>query len=119
MAVTVVTKTSQSFQRDTVTFTADGSQVITYPRLPESLTITSDGNDGGGTLSWTVSNDDATYTALGMGASATPATATVTSATASGNWVALNGAAGWEMLKLTLASSTSPTLVVTVFARFD
>ena|SRR5690349_2394015 len=118
MAVSRTTKTSQRFQKDTITFTADGDQILTYPQLPKSLTITSEGTDGGGTLSWLVSNDGATFNAFGMAAAATPATATVTSATAAGNWVSLNGAAGWESLKLSLASSTSPTLVVTVFARF-
>jgi len=107
-----------SFQKDVATFAADGSLIIQYPKLPKSLTLTSEGTDGGGTLTWLVSNDGATYSGLGLGAAATPLTATVVSATAAGNWVAAAGTAGWEFLKLTLASSTSPTLVVTVFARF-
>jgi len=119
MAVTKVTAAGKRFQKDTITFTADGSQVLTYPRMPVGLAFTSDGVDGGGTLTWFASNDGTTFSALGVNTAADPKnTTSVTSATASGNWTTHAQDCAFEQFKFTLASSTNPTLVLTVFARF-
>lgn len=100
----------------TLSWTADGDNIIELPGVSiVGISFTSDGNDGGGTLTWLVSNDNATFSALGVQTSADPRNATaVTSATAAGNWQVDIAGLSYRYLKFTLASSTNPTIKVYV-----
>ena len=115
MAATYVESRKRHRLTYTLSWTADGS--ITIP-MPEGAmlggTFQSDGNDGGGTLTWFVSNDGTNFVALGVATAADPAFGTpVTSATAAGAWAIHPNDIAWNYFKFTLASSTNPTLAVT------
>lgn len=100
----------------TLSWTADGDIVIELPPVAiQGISFSSDGNDGGGTLTWFASNDNLTFSALGVQTSADPRNAVaVTSATAAGNWQVDAAGISYRFLKFTLASSTAPTIKVTV-----
>jgi hypothetical protein len=100
----------------TLSWTADGSIIVEIPPHPiQSMVFTSDGADGGGTLSWFVSNDNSQFDALGVSTAADPVFATpVTSATGAGNWTIHQHDTAYRYFKFTLASSTNPTLTVTI-----
>lgn len=118
MAVTITQTASKSWAHNVVTFTADGDAVISFQRPVRKLSFTSEGTDGGGTLTWFVSNDGATFSAFAAQTSADPGNATaVTSTTASGNWQTHQGLGTYVTYKFTLASSTAPTLVVHIYAE--
>ncbi len=119
MAVTISAVREAHRETYTITFTADGDAVLQLPdRAIEGITIHSNGVDGGGTLTAFVSNLDADYTALGVATPTAPLTVVTFSLTAAGNVQMFKDTLGYQFLKFTLASSTSPTLVVTVSVMF-
>lgn len=103
-----------------VAWTADGDGIIDLPDKPiKAMMFESDGNDGGGTLTWFVTAKGDTYTALGVNTTADPRNATaVTSATAAGAWNVHLGDVAFAKIKFTLGSSTTPTLIVYVRVIF-
>ena len=118
MAITITQKGGSHFSHVVVTFTADGTATLTFPRPVRALSFTSDGVDGGGTLSWKVSNDGTQFDTFAAQTSADPKNATaVTSATAAGNWQTALGLGTYDQYQFILASSTSPTLVLHVYAE--
>lgn len=116
MAVGAIPKVLAKRWLWTLSWTADGDNIIELPGVSiVGISFTSDGNDGGGTLTWFVSNDNTTFSALGVQTSADPRNATaVTSTTAAGNWQVDAAGFAYRFLKFTLGSSTGPTLTVTV-----
>lgn len=103
-----------------LSWTADGDGIIDLPdKNIRSIAFDSDGNDGGGTLTWFVSVGGTTYSALGVTTSADPANPTsVTSATAAGNFSVHVDDVAYQKLKFTLGSSSNPTLIVYVRVTF-
>jgi hypothetical protein len=100
--------------RYTMTFTADGEAVIVMPDRPSAtVCFQSNGNDGGGTLAWTVSLNGSDYVGLGVVTAQDPKSVTgVLSATAAGAWVVDAHDMGWAFVKFALTGSTGPSLVV-------
>lgn len=118
MAVTTVSAGGGHWARKTITFTADGTATISFDRPVRRLSFTSEGTDGGGTLTWKVSNDGATFSAFGASTSADPANITaVTSATAAGNWQTMFQLGTYQSYQFILAGSTNPVLVVVAMAE--
>jgi hypothetical protein len=118
MAITITSSGGRHFAKKQVTFTADGTATLSFDRPVRRLSFTSDGVDGGGTLTWKVSNDGATFSAFGACTSADPANATaVTSATAAGNWQTMFQLGTYDSYQFILASSTNPTLVLNIYAE--
>lgn len=121
MAVTIIQSGQLRHRvRYTITITADGSATITLPDGPiAGITFQSDGADGGGTLTWLVSNDETNFVALGVNSAGDPVSQTaVVSATAAGAWILPVNTLGWQAIRFTLAGSTSPNLVLTVIVTF-
>lgn len=116
MAVTdIPTEKGMHYELHTVTITADGSAVIQMPdRAIGGISITSDGVDGGGTLTALVSNDNVNYSAVSASIPSTPLTVHTFSETGAGNWTLDRNNLSFHYLKFTLASSTGPALVLTV-----
>jgi hypothetical protein len=118
MAVTITSGGGRHFAKKHITFTADGTATISFDRPVRRLSFTSDGVDGGGTLTWKVSNNSADFSAFGACTSADPANATaVTSATAAGNWQTMFQLGTYDTYQFILAGATGPTLVLDVYAE--
>jgi hypothetical protein len=118
MAITITANGASHWASRTVTFTADGTAEISFDRPVRRLSFTSDGVDGGGTLTWKVGNDSTTVAAFGASTSADPANITaVTSATAAGAWQTMFQLGPYAVYQFILASSTTPTLVLKIFAE--
>lgn len=118
MAATVTIKTSKHWAVATLSWTADGDGIISFPRPVRKLSFTSNGADGGGTLTWFVSNNSSNYSAFAAQTSADPKNAVaVTSATAAGNWQTNHDLGPYAQYKFTLAAATTPALVVTAYAE--
>lgn len=108
------------YETHKLTFTANGTITITAPdRTIRGISVTSDGVDGGGTLTWNVSNDNTNFNTVGLNTSTDPANpTTITSATASGNWSFHGHDVAFRQYQFVLSGSTSPTLVVYVNFMF-
>lgn len=117
MAVTIVQaghfSKSELF---TITLTADGDADLSLPdKSIAGITFQSDGADGGGTLTALVSNDGTNFVSAGFNSAADPVNGTaITSITAAGAWIMPVSTLGWTKLRFHLASSTNPTLVLSV-----
>ena len=118
MAITITSAGGGHWSSKVLTFTADGTATISFDRPVRRLSFTSEGTDGGGTLTWKVGNDGATFSAFGAATSADPANATaVTSATAAGNWQTMFQLGTYSTYQFILTGSTNPVLVVSVLAE--
>jgi len=120
MAVTIVAERESHREKTTITFTADGNADVVLPgHTLTGLGFQSDGVDGGGTLTVLLSMDGTNFVATGVNTVADPRNTTlVTSITTAGAWVLPAELMDFRALRFTLASSTSPTLVLTVGGSF-
>jgi len=120
MAYTISRAALMHSELYSIQFTANDTVTIDLPdKCIHGISWTSDGVDGGGTLTWNVSNDGSNFNTLGVNTSTDPANpTTITSATAAGNWSVHEHDWAYKQLQFVLSGSTTPTLNVKVRVMF-